>query len=58
MRTTHNLAKNFFDSQQVPYKHHAHSTAFTAQQQLASAENVPGAISSLWPCCPPAHASM
>ena|ERR1041385_3367812 len=38
-----NLIKNYLDLHHVPYQHHIHSTAFTAQQ-LAAAERVPGTM--------------
>jgi len=38
-----NLVKNCLDLRQVPYEHHVHSTAFTAQR-LAAVEHVPGAM--------------
>ena len=36
-----NLAKNYLELKRVPYEHHVHATAFTAQQ-LANAEHLPG----------------
>jgi Ala-tRNA(Pro) deacylase len=41
MMYARNLVKNYLDLQHVPYQHHIHATAFTAQQ-LAAAERVPG----------------
>jgi Ala-tRNA(Pro) deacylase len=41
MMYARNLVKNYLDLQHVPYQHHIHSSAFTAQQ-LAAAERVPG----------------
>jgi Ala-tRNA(Pro) deacylase len=38
-----NLVKKYLDMRRVPYEHHIHATAFTAQQ-LAAAERVPGAM--------------
>jgi hypothetical protein len=43
MMYARNLVKNYLDLQHVPYQHHIHSTAFTAQQ-LAAAERVPGTM--------------
>jgi Ala-tRNA(Pro) deacylase len=40
MMYARNLVKNYLDLQHVPYQHHIHATAFTAQQ-LAAAERVP-----------------
>ena len=37
------LLKNFLDLWRVPYQHHTHRTAITAQQ-LAAAEHVPGSM--------------
>jgi Ala-tRNA(Pro) deacylase len=36
-----NLVKNYLDLKHVPYEHHVHATALTAQQ-LAAAERIPG----------------
>ena len=38
-----NLVKNYLDLKRVPYEHHVHATAFTAQQ-LAAAERIPSAM--------------
>jgi Ala-tRNA(Pro) deacylase len=43
MMYARNLVKNYLDLQHVPYQHHVHSTAFTAQQ-LAAAERISGTI--------------
>jgi Ala-tRNA(Pro) deacylase len=43
MMYARNLVKNYLDLQHVPYQHHIHATAFTAQQ-LAAAEQVPGTM--------------
>src|SRR5258708_16478367 len=43
MMYVRNLVKNYLDLQHVPYQHHVHSTAFTAQQ-LAAAERISGTL--------------
>jgi Ala-tRNA(Pro) deacylase len=43
MMYARNLVKNYLDLQHVPYQHHVHSTAFTAQQ-LAAAERISGTL--------------
>jgi Ala-tRNA(Pro) deacylase len=38
-----NFVKNYLELQRIPYEHHVHTTAYTAQQ-LAEAEHAPGAM--------------
>jgi len=38
-----NLIKNYLELQRVPYEHHVHPTAYTAQR-LAEVEHAPGAM--------------